>query len=270
MDFLDASYMWISVGHVGCTNSNVDQRFVDVTRVGDADKFDTLVDNLTEVKNPEGGPAKTIVFANQKATVDDIAWRLSDARIRASPIHGGLSQSQRDRALADLKVGRVNVLVASDVAARGLDLPGIDHVVNYELPQNADDYVHRIGRTGRIGNTGIATSLVGGDEPALKGIVKSMQEAAEEDERASKVPQWLSDRMLSGGSRFGGNSRNRSRSAPGGRSYGDRSYGNRSYGDRSYGNRGRSSSGGRRNSWDDDLDYGSPSRSRSNSYQTRY
>jgi len=256
MDFLDTSYLGISVGHVGCTNSNVEQRFVDVGDARDSEKFDTLIESLKGVKNPEGGPAKTIVFANMKSTVDDVAWRLSDARIRASPIHGGLSQSQRDRALADLKNGRVNVLVASDVAARGLDLPGIDHVVNYELPGNSEDYVHRIGRTGRIGNTGIATSFVSAEEPSLKGIVKSMREAAEEDKRATKVPGWLEDKVLStrrGGGGQRGNSGFRSRSAPGGRSYG---------------NRGRSSSGGRRNSWDDDeMSYG---RSRSMSYNRSY
>jgi len=223
LDFLDTTYMGISVGHVGCTNSNVDQRFVDVSDCREAEKFDQLVESLSGVKNPEGGPAKTIVFSNQKSTVDDISWRLSDARIRASPIHGGLSQAQRDRALNDLKNGRVHVLVASDVAARGLDLPGIDHVVNYELPMSSEDYVHRIGRTGRIGNTGIATSFVGDGESALKGIVKSMREAAQEDERASQVPRWLEDKVASsrgGGGGYGGRGggRYRSQSSPGGRS----------------------------------------------------
>mmetsp|Transcript_144820 Transcript_144820/g.361157 ORF Transcript_144820/g.361157 Transcript_144820/m.361157 type:complete len:550 (+) Transcript_144820:84-1733(+) len=268
LDFLDPSYMWISVGHVGSTASNVEQRFADVSTYTESQKFDALLDKLEEIRNPEGGPAKTIIFANQKSVVDDIAWRLSDSRIRATPIHGGLSQNQRDRALGDLKSSRVNVLVATDVAARGLDLPGIDHVVNYELPPNADDYVHRIGRTGRIGNSGIATSFVGDTEPALKGIVKSMMEAAEEDESATPVPAWLRELAMSsrGNAQKGG--RYRSRSAPGrSGSYGgrqDRSYGGRSYGGQSYGGQSqRGRSYGRRSfDDDDDDDYGYGQRGR--------
>lgn len=209
LDFLDPNYLWIGVGRVGVTTSDVDQRFEDCIGVDDEDKFDKLVESIKAVKNPEGGDAKTIVFANQKGVVDDLAWRLADVRIRAAQIHGGLTQAQRDRALQDLKLGRASVLVATDVAARGLDLPGIDHVVNYELPLSADDYVHRVGRTGRIGNTGIATSMVGAVEPALKGIVKSMKDAFRKDSGATPVPQWLERQVLANrpsapGGRYGG------------------------------------------------------------------
>eukprot|EP00401_Gymnodinium_catenatum_P074865 CAMPEP_0117576296 /NCGR_PEP_ID=MMETSP0784-20121206/62716_1 /TAXON_ID=39447 /ORGANISM="" /LENGTH=577 /DNA_ID=CAMNT_0005375527 /DNA_START=63 /DNA_END=1796 /DNA_ORIENTATION=+ len=195
LDFLDPSYLWIGVGRVGCTVSDVDQRFEDV---GYSDKFDMLLSSMEGVKSKDGGTAKTIIFANQKSTVDNIAWRLRDSRISAAPIHGGLSQMQRERAIQDLKSGRVSVLVATDVAARGLDLPGIDHVVNFELPQSADDYVHRIGRTGRIGNSGVATSLVGRSEPALRDIVRSLQEAGGE---GVEVPGWLEEMVGQGGGR---------------------------------------------------------------------
>merc|ERR1712050_23728 len=100
---------------------------------------------------------------------------------------------QRDRAIADLKNGRCSVLVATDVAARGLDLPGVDHVVNYELPQNSDDYVHRIGRTGRIGNKGIATSFVGSRETSLRDIVRGMSDQHAKDPNATPPPAWLED-----------------------------------------------------------------------------
>eukprot|EP00913_Durusdinium_trenchii_P003489 g3229.t1 len=154
-DFLDSKYRSISVGAVGATTSSVEQRFEDATS---ADKFELLLDALKEVEG-EQGAAKTIVFANSKDMVDDLRYRLRDSRVRCTSMHGGVSQAQRDRALSDLKGGLANVLVATDVAARGLDLPGIDHVINYDLPQNAEDYVHRVGRTGRIGNKGVATTM---------------------------------------------------------------------------------------------------------------
>eukprot|EP00913_Durusdinium_trenchii_P031016 g29048.t1 len=141
LDFLDPTYLWIAVGRVGEACDNVVQRFRDASTTDLEGKFEMLVEAVKE----------TLVFANSKTTVDAITWRLSDARIRSMQIHGGLSQGQRDRALSDFRNGRVSVLVATDVAARGLDLPGIDHVVNYEMPKNAEDYTHRIGRTGRIG-----------------------------------------------------------------------------------------------------------------------
>lgn len=196
LDFLDPSYLWIGVGRVGEATSDIEQRFQDCSGIDDNTKFDNLVDAIQNVQNPEGGTAKTIIFANQKASVDDLTWRLADVRIRAAQIHGGLSQAQRDRALQDLKADRVNVLVATDVAARGLDLPGIDHVVNYELPLNSDDYVHRVGRTGRIGNTGIATSLISDSEPALKDIVKTLRRQNEEGGN-TEIPQWLERQMAS-------------------------------------------------------------------------
>lgn len=217
LDFLDPSYLWVSVGRVGATTSNVEQRFEDVTGRF-VDKFSVLLDALENFEKPEGGRAKTIVFANQKNTVDDIAAQLSNNRIRCTQIHGGLSQPARDRALASLKSGRADVLVATDVAARGLDLPGIDHVVNYELPGNAEDYVHRVGRTGRIGNTGVATSFVGGRESALKDIVKNLKDARRKDENVSEVPDWVERLavMSSRGSSRGGRSRSMPpmRSAP--------------------------------------------------------
>jgi len=113
-------------------------------------------------------------------------------------------------------MGKVNVLVATDVAARGLDLPGIDHVINYDLPASADDYVHRIGRTGRIGNTGIATTLVARREAALPDIVKMLSKQANEGNgnKQTELPMWMQQMAWGGGGGRGGGGR--SRSAPGG------------------------------------------------------
>jgi ATP-dependent RNA helicase RhlE len=102
---------------------------------------------------------RTIVFARTKHGADKIVKHLDRAGIRAAAIHGNKSQNVRQRTLADFKSNRPPVLVATDIAARGLDVNGISHVINYELPEVPEVYVHRIGRTGRAGATGIATTF---------------------------------------------------------------------------------------------------------------
>merc|ERR1712008_235938 len=137
LDFLHPTYMWIGVGRVGEMVSTVTQRFEDL---GFGDKFETLIKVLQSEKSSDGGMPKTIVFANMKRTVDDVARHLQNTGIRAQPIHGGITWGQRDGAISALKTGRISVLVATDVAARGLDIPGVDHVVNLDMPANAEDY----------------------------------------------------------------------------------------------------------------------------------
>jgi len=212
MDFMARNYLWIGVGRVGAASESVKQRFTDVRVCTEEDRFQALLAALNEIKGSDGGNAKTIIFANQKTVVDDLGWQLSDARIRNAQIHGGLSQNQRDRALHALKSGRADVLVATDVAARGLDLPGVDHVINYELPTNVDSYVHRIGRTGRIGNTGVATSFVTSQEPALREIVESLQ-GNEGADASSQLPSWLEDMTMR---RFRGSGHQRQGRSPSG------------------------------------------------------
>src|SRR5206468_11073076 len=86
--------------------------------------------------------------------------RLQGQGVNAEGIHGSLSQTQRERTMADFRSGKLSVLVATNVAARGLDISMVSHVLNYDVPQNADEYVHRIGRTGRAGNSGVAVTFV--------------------------------------------------------------------------------------------------------------
>jgi hypothetical protein len=102
---------------------------------------------------------------------DQLAGRLADAGFESAALHGDLPQGARNRTIKALRERRVRVLVATDVAARGIDIPGITHVFNYDLPKFAEDYVHRIGRTGRAGRSGIAVSLVHhAEQGALKRI----------------------------------------------------------------------------------------------------
>ena len=110
---------------------------------------------------------QTLVFAKTKHGSDRLAKQITAAGIRAEAIHGNKSQNARLRALADFKSGAVRVLVATDIAARGLDIPALPRGINFELPMVPEDYVHRIGRTGRAGCTGEAISLVAKDEAKL-------------------------------------------------------------------------------------------------------
>ncbi len=105
-----------------------------------------------------------IVFCNRKKDVRELADVLKKAGFSAGQIHGDMEQGDRIRELDRFKSGEILILVASDVAARGLDVPGVSHVVNYDVPHHAEDYVHRIGRTGRAGRTGIAYTIATEDE----------------------------------------------------------------------------------------------------------
>lgn len=138
----------------GDTAANVDQ---DVIRVSDtADKMKKLHELLMK---PEW--SKVIVFGKTKHGVEKIAVSLQKLGVKAESIHGDKRHSQRQAALKSFKSGFVQVLVATDVAARGLDISEVTHVINFDLPATYDDYVHRIGRTGRGGKTGVAVTFVG-------------------------------------------------------------------------------------------------------------
>ncbi|WEE00244.1 DEAD/DEAH box helicase [Taylorella equigenitalis] len=109
------------------------------------------------LKDPEA--EQVIVFTKTKRGATDLAGRLKDIDIKASELHGDMNQGQRNRTIQGLHKGKIKVLVATDVAARGIDIQGISHVINYDLPMQAEDYVHRIGRTGRAGRDGRAYTL---------------------------------------------------------------------------------------------------------------
>ncbi|MGZ2745285.1 DEAD/DEAH box helicase [Burkholderia stagnalis] len=135
--------------------------------VDDRDHKDRLLDHLLR----DGALDQAIIFTATKIDADQLAGRLADAGFESAALHGDLPQGARNRTIRALRERRVRVLVATDVAARGIDIPGITHVFNYDLPKFAEDYVHRIGRTGRAGRSGIAVSLVHhAEQGALKRI----------------------------------------------------------------------------------------------------
>jgi len=136
---------------------------------------------------------RALVFSRTKHGADRIVTQLGAAGIAADAIHGNKSQGQRERALSAFKTGACKVLVATDIAARGIDVDGVTHVVNYDMPNVPEQYVHRIGRTARAGAAGIAVSLVAPDEASyLRDIEKLIrQKLPTVDRRPPGTPSFL-------------------------------------------------------------------------------
>jgi superfamily II DNA/RNA helicase len=146
----------IEVARPASSNLNIEARLVECTS---RTKKDTLIDLLKAED-----VTSAIVFSNRKTTVRELAQSLSRIGFKAGQIQGDMDQSERIRELDRFKTGDIAILVASDVAARGLDVKGVSHVFNYDVPWHPDDYVHRIGRTGRAGATGKAFTLATPDD----------------------------------------------------------------------------------------------------------
>ena len=200
-DFLDSDYVFITVGRIGSTTDNITQR---VEFVPEQDKEEMLLRLLYDVKG------LTLVFVERKSEADQIEYGLRKRGIPATSIHGDRDQRERESALHLFKTQQCPILVATDVAARGLDIPEVAHVVNFSMPRNIDSYVHRIGRTGRAGNVGLATAFVNEkDRNIVRDLVRVLDEANQ------KVPNWLE----SMGGRRGGRRDNRNNF--GGRDYRD-------------------------------------------------
>ena len=153
----------VSVAPVATTVERVEQR---VTFVNQAEKQALLIQLLKTAP-----VERALVFSRTKHGADKIIRMLTAAGINANAIHGNKSQPQRERAIALFRSGDIKVLVATDIAARGIDIPGVSHVFNYDLPHVPDQYVHRIGRTARAGASGIAIAFCADDErPLLRDI----------------------------------------------------------------------------------------------------
>jgi ATP-dependent RNA helicase RhlE len=134
------------------SRGQVEHRFVTVSHEG---KMDRLVTELTDLER-----GLTLVFVRTKRGADRLVKRLTASNVRAVAMHGDKSQAQREKALASFEAGRVDTLVATDVAARGIDVAGITHVIQFDIPATREDYVHRVGRTARAGATGVGLTFV--------------------------------------------------------------------------------------------------------------
>ncbi|CDJ53224.1 ATP-dependent RNA helicase, putative [Eimeria brunetti] len=171
-DFMH-DYIYLAVGRVGSTNEFIRQRLL----YADEDQKIKLLVNLLR----ESEKGLVIVFVETKKKADMIEDYLLNETFPAISIHGDRTQEEREDALRHFKSGHRPILVATDVAARGLDISNVKHVINYDLPSNIDDYVHRIGRTGRAGNLGLATSFVNEqNRPILRDLLHLLEEANQE------------------------------------------------------------------------------------------
>jgi ATP-dependent RNA helicase DDX3X len=214
-DFLK-DYVFLSVGRVGSTSENITQK---IEYVEDQDKRSVLLDILASQGKEELG--LTLVFVETKRMADMLSDFLFSNNLAATSIHGDRSQRERETALQTFRSGRTPIMVATAVAARGLDIPNVTHVVNYDLPSDIDDYVHRIGRTGRAGNTGVSTAFFNrGNKNIVRDLVELLREANQE------IPPWLEtvaqEASFGGGSSYRGGrggGRGRGGSRGGGRDY---------------------------------------------------
>ena len=161
----------VSVTPAATTAERIDQYLYMVQQ----DEKQTLLEMMLTERHPTPGKfERVLIFARTKHGCDRVVKKLSQRGIPANAIHGNKSQPQRQRALDEFKRAKTPILVATDVAARGIDIPGVSHVINYELPNVPEQYVHRIGRTARAGKDGIAIAFCAEDErDYLKDIRKT-------------------------------------------------------------------------------------------------
>ena len=193
----------VSIGDTHQTAKNIDQSMV---RVKQEDKYTFLQNQLDDRQG------SVIVFVKTKYGSEKLAKRLNKAGYKADALHGDLRQSRRARVIKDMRDKKFRILVATDIASRGLDIPHIRHVINYDLPQVAEDYIHRIGRTARAGAKGEALSMVsdrdggkwkeiekllGGEETAQSGKSdKENDQKPKSKQRKNNKPRWSSKKKM--------------------------------------------------------------------------
>jgi len=167
----------VEVARQATTSATIEQRLIEFTPTRRDMAAKQKREMLRAAITGEGEACtNAIIFCNRKVDVDIVAKSLKKHGLNAEPIHGDLDQSHRMRTLDGFRDGTIRFLVASDVAARGLDIPNVSHVFNYDVPSHAEDYVHRIGRTGRAGRTGVAISLAVPADGKYLGAIESLIE----------------------------------------------------------------------------------------------
>ncbi|XP_055490355.1 probable ATP-dependent RNA helicase DDX4 isoform X6 [Leucoraja erinacea] len=184
-DFMKSSYLFLAVGQVGGACGDVQQSILQVDQYSKRNK---LVEILTNIGNE-----RAMVFVDTKRKADFLATFLCQEKFPTTSIHGDREQREREMALGDFRTGKCPVLVATAVAARGLDIEHVQHVINFDLPSTIDEYVHRIGRTGRCGHVGKAISFFDSktDSPIARALLKVLSDAQQE------VPAWLEELAFS-------------------------------------------------------------------------
>ena len=183
----------ISAGEQSKPAENLLMEKVELTQ---PEKYGRLVE---EIEKREGS---IIVFVKTKRSADKLAERLAKQKLPVDAIHGDLRQNQRDRAIANFRNGKTRIMIATDIAARGLDIPHIRHVINFDLPQVAEDYIHRIGRTARAGAEGSSLCFITGeDREKWQAIQRLLNPNAPREQFASSGPRNGSGKPSSNGNR---------------------------------------------------------------------
>ena len=193
-EILDAAYEFMQDPDFVITNEEkldippIDQFSI---RIGRSNKLWAL----SRVLSVHSGDGQSIVFVNTKRMVDLIIQRLGKVGFEVKALHGDMNQNQRERILGDFREGKVKTIVATDVAARGIDVDGVTLVVNYDVPSDIDSYVHRIGRTGRIGRKGEAWTLVSRDDLGQMNRIIATHGLLVEDCEAPDMPEGEEDKV---------------------------------------------------------------------------
>jgi len=224
-DFMH-NYLFLTVGRVGAASSDVEQK---VEYVQEMNKFEMLKHVLSDVQS-----GLVLVFVETKRMADTLEWKLADEGFPTTSIHGDRTQREREAALKSFREATTPILVATDVAARGLDIKNVTQVINFDMPSNIDDYVHRIGRTGRIGATGKALSFF---NEKNANVARDLIELLSEN--GHEIPTFLEEARFKGG-----RGKNRGRGGRGGRNFGGRDF--RQGGGSGNGGRGGQRGGGQR------------------------
>ena len=208
-DFM-GNYIFMTVGRVGSSTELITQH---VLFVPGNEKRTFLLDLIAAyTEQSRTGLGLTLVFVETKRSADALEAFLCHQGFPATSIHGDRTQQEREMALRSFRSGQTPVLVATDVAARGLDIPNVTHVINFDLPSDIDDYVHRIGRTGRAGKKGLATAFFSDND---SNIARSLMEVMQESDQ--EVPAFLGNFA----SRFGGGGKSK---RSGNRNFGGRDF----------------------------------------------
>jgi ATP-dependent RNA helicase DDX3X len=195
-DFLH-DYIFLAVGRVGSTNINITQKIVWAC---ENEKINCLLDTLNA--NPD---ALTLIFVETRYSCDELDKYLRSNKYPAVSIHGKKSQGERERSLQMFRNGKKQILVATAVAARGLDVSNVKVVINFDIPNDIDDYVHRIGRTGRSGASGQAISFFNEkNRPVANQLLNLLKETEQE------IPEFLTRMASRGGGGGGGGGYKRS------------------------------------------------------------
>jgi superfamily II DNA/RNA helicase len=193
-EYLKSDYKEVIVGSQDDDHSNITQEFIMVTS---QNKFQTFFDTIK--KNED---KSIIVFVSTKRMADELAEKLHNQGFAVEPIHGDLQQRQREAVIKAFRADKIKTLIATDVVARGLDIPHVEIVMNYDMPKNPEDYTHRIGRTGRAGKEGTSISFVLPQESKIHRAIATKKTSDEfESDFGKRSPR---SGGFGGGSRFGG------------------------------------------------------------------